>query len=51
MLADALTKVVMVAGERALDVLNHFQADAFFIARNGSALCSSHWHDTFDFSS
>ena len=43
MLADALTKVVMLAGEAALPVLRHFRADAIFIATDAEAMCSPGW--------
>ena len=43
MLADALTKVVMLAGEDALPVLAHFRADAIFIATDAEARCSPGW--------
>lgn len=43
MLADALTKVVMLAGEAALPVLQHFHADAIFIASGAEAMCSPGW--------
>jgi len=35
--ADALTKVVFACGERAADVLAHYQADALILARGGSS--------------
>ncbi len=43
MLADALTKVVMLTGEAALPVLTHFRADAIFIATGARAMCSPGW--------
>lgn len=46
MLADALTKVVMLAGESALPALTHFHADAIFIATGAEALCSPGWNAT-----
>jgi FAD:protein FMN transferase len=36
MLADALTKVVMVAGPSAIDILGHYQADALVVSTDGS---------------
>jgi thiamine biosynthesis lipoprotein len=36
MLADALTKVVMVAGPSAADVLEHYRADALVVAADGN---------------
>lgn len=49
--ADALTKVVMLAGESALGLLQHFSADAIFVASSGEALCTSAWHAPLDLSS
>ena len=46
MLADALTKVVILAGEAALPALTHFHADAIFIATDAEALCSPGWNAT-----
>ena len=43
MLADALTKVVMLAGEAALPVLRHFRAAAIFVATGTEARCSPGW--------
>ena len=43
MLADALTKVVILAGEAALPTLTHFRADAIFIASGAEAMCSPGW--------
>ena len=51
MLADALTKVVMLAGEAALPVLRHFRADAIFIATGAEAMCSPGWHAALHLSS
>lgn len=48
MVADALTKVVMISGEEAQPVLKYFQADAIFVAQSGEALCSPDWHATLD---
>jgi thiamine biosynthesis lipoprotein len=36
MIADALTKIAMIAGESALDMLTAFHADAILIAADGS---------------
>jgi thiamine biosynthesis lipoprotein ApbE len=36
MLADALTKVVMIAGPSAIDVLEHYHADALMVSVDGS---------------
>ncbi len=43
MLADALTKVVMLTGEAALPVLTHFRAAAIFVATDAAAMCSPGW--------
>jgi FAD:protein FMN transferase len=43
MVADALTKVVMVAGERAAAPLARFQASAMLIATNGDIHTTSNW--------
>ncbi|UFZ07884.1 FAD:protein FMN transferase [Bradyrhizobium ontarionense] len=43
MVADALTKVVMVAGERAAAPLAHFQANAMLITTNGDIHTTSNW--------
>ncbi|EDY20096.1 putative thiamine biosynthesis lipoprotein ApbE transmembrane [Chthoniobacter flavus Ellin428] len=51
MLADALTKVVMLRAEAALPVLNHFRADAIFVSAGGEQKCCPHWHATLEFSS
>ena len=51
MLADALTKVVMLAGEAALPTLRHFHADAIFVATGTEALCSPGWNAALHLSS
>jgi thiamine biosynthesis lipoprotein len=43
MIADALTKVVMVAGERAAAPLEHFRASAIFIASDGDVRATADW--------
>ncbi|BAM87600.1 putative thiamine biosynthesis HESIS lipoprotein APBE transmenbrane [Bradyrhizobium oligotrophicum S58] len=43
MVADALTKVVMIAGERAAAPLAHFKASAMLIATNGDIQTTSNW--------
>jgi thiamine biosynthesis lipoprotein len=50
MAADALTKVVMLAGEAALPTLQHFRADAIFVAPDGQAMCSPGFHATLELS-
>ncbi|HSI15059.1 MAG TPA: FAD:protein FMN transferase [Chthoniobacter sp.] len=51
MLADALTKVVMLRAEAALPVLNHFRADAIFVSASGEEKCTPRWHAALQFSS
>jgi thiamine biosynthesis lipoprotein len=41
--ADALTKVVMNAGEDARAILEHYGASALFIRANGEALATAGW--------
>jgi thiamine biosynthesis lipoprotein len=43
MIADALTKVVMVAGEGAAAPLEHFRASAIFIASDGDVRVTADW--------
>jgi thiamine biosynthesis lipoprotein len=43
MIADALTKVVMIAGEGASSVLGHYGAEALVVSADGSAFCTSGW--------
>jgi thiamine biosynthesis lipoprotein len=43
MIADALTKVVMIAGEAAGGVLSHYGAEAFMVMAGGSISCSRGW--------
>jgi FAD:protein FMN transferase len=45
MVADALTKVVMISGERALAVLEKYQASAFFVRTSGEILMTPEWQD------
>lgn len=51
MLADALTKVVMLRGEEALPVLNYFHADAIFVSGTGEPKCTPRWHTALQFPS
>jgi thiamine biosynthesis lipoprotein len=51
MLADALTKVVMLRAEAALPVLNHFRADAIFVSASGEEKCTPRWHAALQLSS
>jgi thiamine biosynthesis lipoprotein len=43
MIADALTKVAMIAGEAAGGVLGHYGAEALVVSAGGSVSCSSGW--------
>ena len=43
MLADALTKVVMIAGESAITVLDQYGASALLILPNGDLQLTSNW--------
>jgi thiamine biosynthesis lipoprotein len=43
MMADALTKVVMNAGEAAGTVLEHYGADALFVSSHGDAHMTANW--------
>jgi thiamine biosynthesis lipoprotein len=43
MMADALTKVVMNAGEAAGTVLDHYGADALFVSSHGDARMTANW--------
>jgi FAD:protein FMN transferase len=42
-IADALTKVVMNAGEDAGTVLEHYEADALFVSSHGDACVTANW--------
>ena len=43
MVADALTKVVMIAGKRAAAPLAHFGASAIFVSTDGDIHTTSDW--------
>jgi thiamine biosynthesis lipoprotein len=43
MMADALTKVVMIAGEAAGSVLAHYGAEALVVSAGGTVSCSGGW--------
>jgi FAD:protein FMN transferase len=45
MVADALTKVVMIAGEEAGDVLDHYGASALLVSGNGEICATADWQD------
>jgi thiamine biosynthesis lipoprotein len=42
-IADALTKVVMNAGEAAAPILQHYRADALFVSARGDVHMTSDW--------
>jgi thiamine biosynthesis lipoprotein len=44
-IADALTKVVMIEGERAAPILDHYAACALFVADDGQVQTTSSWLD------
>ena len=43
MIADALTKVVMKAGEAAAAILEHYGADALFVSTHGAVHMTDDW--------
>jgi thiamine biosynthesis lipoprotein len=45
MIADALTKIVMIAGENAAHLLQHYGASALLVLRSGGVRLSPDWHD------
>jgi FAD:protein FMN transferase len=48
MIADALTKVVMIAQEDAGPLLDHYGASAIFVACNGEVRATADWRDAVD---
>jgi thiamine biosynthesis lipoprotein len=44
MLADALTKVVMIAGETAIDLLARHKASALAVLKSGEIRVTPDWH-------
>ncbi len=46
MVADALTKVVMIAGEGASNVLEHYGTSAMFVSAAGHVCATSDWQDS-----
>jgi thiamine biosynthesis lipoprotein len=46
MLADALTKVVMLNPARSLTLLERLSAAALVVDSKGAVLCTANWHDT-----
>jgi thiamine biosynthesis lipoprotein len=45
MIADALTKIVMIAGEGAGKLLAHYQAGALLVRKSGDVRITPDWHD------
>jgi thiamine biosynthesis lipoprotein len=45
MIADALTKIVMIGGEAAADVLRHYAASALFVLESGDVRITSDWQN------
>jgi thiamine biosynthesis lipoprotein ApbE len=43
MIADALTKIVMIAGAEAAAPLDHYRASAIFISADGDVRATSDW--------
>jgi thiamine biosynthesis lipoprotein len=43
MIADALTKIVMIAGEDAAGPLGHYRASAIFVSADGDVRATSDW--------
>lgn len=46
MIADALTKIVMISGTDAGELLEHYKASALLIAASGDVQITSDWHHT-----
>ena len=44
-IADALTKVVMIAGEAAASLLTHYRASAFLMLASGEIRATADWQD------
>ena len=45
MIADALTKIIMIGGRDASEVLEHYGASGLFMTRNGDVLATVDWED------
>jgi len=43
LMADALTKVVAVAGPLAIDLLDHYGASALLVSRDGALYVTTGW--------
>lgn len=44
MIADALTKIVMISGTDAVELLEHYEAGALLISTDGEVQVTSDWH-------
>jgi thiamine biosynthesis lipoprotein len=44
MIADALTKIVMICGTEATELLEHYDASALLISRDGDVRVTPDWH-------
>jgi len=45
MIADALTKIVMIAGEAAMPLLEHYRASALLVLPSGEVRATADWRD------
>ena len=45
MVADALTKIVMISGERAAGILKTYQAGALLVSAGGEVCVTPGWQD------
>jgi thiamine biosynthesis lipoprotein len=45
MVADALTKIVMISGERAAAILKAYQASALLVSAGGKVCVTLEWQD------
>jgi FAD:protein FMN transferase len=45
MIADALTKIVMICGEGAGELLVQYQASALMVLKSGDVRITPDWHD------
>jgi thiamine biosynthesis lipoprotein len=44
MVADAVTKIVMIAGTDATELLEHYDASALLISADGDVQITPDWH-------
>jgi len=47
MIADALTKVIMIGGRDASEVLEHYGASGLLMTKNGDVLATADWEDVY----